>query len=115
MRELFPILLTLCILVAGFGIWYSARNNGWFVNETAEDFNLCRTSPDTVCIRWEYPQYGIRGFSKYHYNNDILHLTFDLSKNSFRDQIVLHIDTMNIHYIRIYGKTFPVKDIEVCK
>ena len=60
MRELFPILVTLAILAAIFGLWYSARNNGWFVDKRADDFSICRTSPDTLSFLWKYPNLAYR-------------------------------------------------------
>ncbi len=115
MRELFPILITLFILAAIFGLWYSARNNGWFVDKRADDFSICRTSPDTLSILSKYPDYGIRGWSTSRDNDDILHISFDLSKKSNQNKVTMAIDTQNVKRIELYGIMYKIKDFPVCK
>lgn len=115
MRELFPILVTLGILAAVFGLWYSARNNGWFVDKRADDFSICRMSSDTLSFLSKYPNYGVRGWSASRDNDDILHVSFDLSKNSSRNQVTMAIDTLNVKRIELYGIVYNIKDFPVCK
>lgn len=115
MRELFPILVTLCILAAIFGIWYAARDNGWFVNKKADDFSICRTSSDTLSFQRKYPDYGISGWNASRNDDDILHVSFELSRHGNRDQIIMAIDTQHVNYIELYGITYKIKDIPMCK
>ncbi|MDR1089983.1 MAG: hypothetical protein LBL79_02815 [Prevotella sp.] len=115
MRELFPILVTLSILIAVFGLWYSARRDGWFVDKRADDFSICRTSPDTLSFFWKYPNYGIRGCSTFRHNDDILHISFDLSKKSNRDRVTMAVDTQDVKRIELYGTVYTIKDIPCCR
>lgn len=115
MRELFPILVTLSILAAVFGLWYSARNDGWFVDKRADDFTICRTSPDTLSFLSKYPNYGVRGWSASRDNDDILHISFELSKKSTRNQVTMAVDTQNVKRIELYGIVYKIEDFPVCK
>lgn len=115
MRELFPILLTLCILVVGFGIWYVGRNDGWYINKEMADINICLQDSDKVCIDWIYPGYGVHGWSSRRIEDSTLHVSFNISKKSRRHTITMDIDTAKIKYIEIYGRIFTQKDIPVCK
>lgn len=115
MRELFPILLTLALLIVGFGLWYAGRNEGWFIDKSAADISICRKDSSTLQIEWKYPGYGIRGWSTSRHNNDILDISFHVSRNSYREQSIISIDTTKIRYIEIYGKMHTLKDIPICK
>lgn len=115
MRELFPILVTLGILVAVFGTWYVARNNGWFVDKKADDFSICRTSSDTLFFQQKYPDYGIQGWSASRGNDNVLHVSFELSRRSDRKEVTMAIDTQHVNYIELYGITYKIKDISMCK
>lgn len=115
MRELFPILLTLALLTVGFGLWYAGRNEGWYIDKSAADINICRKDSAKLQIEWKYPGYGINGWSASRHNDDILHISFHVSRNSHRKQSLIEIDTKSVRHIEIYGKMYALEEIPVCK
>ncbi|MFV0330707.1 MAG: hypothetical protein ACK5KL_12950 [Dysgonomonas sp.] len=113
-RGLSPILLTLIIAALIFGLWFAAMQKGWFIRKTADDINICRMNSNTLQINWKGSAYGITGWSSSRYNDDILHVDLNLTKGR-GGNIVLTIDTINVNYLEIYGKTISVREIPICK
>lgn len=113
--RLFPILLTLIILCLIFGGWFVAREKGWFIKRSIDDISICRTiNGDTVYIESNNTMYTITSWGALRNDDDTLHINFDLGKG-YGGRINLEIDTLNVHYLEIYGKTLPLKDIPLCK
>lgn len=113
-RDLFPILFTIAGLIIAFGLWYGARNRGWFHSYNPDDLSLCRISNDTLCLRWKDSQYGISKVSTTRHNDDVMHISIDKSRGS-HNNFIFGIDTINVNYLEVYGKVYTIKAIPLCE
>lgn len=113
--RLSPILFTLIIVVIVFGAWFAGNRQGWFLRKTADDFSICFNVKDTVIsIQSKIPGYGITGWSTSRYNDNILHIDLNVSRDR-RNDMAFKIDTVNVHYLELYGKIYHVKELPVCQ
>ena len=113
--RLFPILFTLVILLIVFGAWFTGVRQGWFLQKTANDFNICFNVSDTVVsVQSKIPGYGITGWSTNRRDDNILHINVDISRNG-RNKMTFKIDTATVQYLELYGKIYPVKELTHCQ
>ncbi|MFV0312976.1 MAG: hypothetical protein ACK5KN_15180 [Dysgonomonas sp.] len=113
--RLSPILFTLIILAIVFGAWFAGNRQGWFIRKTSDDFKVSFNKNDTViCIQCKIPGYGITGWSTSRYNDNILHIDLNVSRD-YRNDMTFKIDTVNVQYLELYGKMYPVKELPACQ
>ncbi|MBK5721891.1 hypothetical protein JGH11_13510 [Dysgonomonas sp. Marseille-P4677] len=111
--RLFPILFALIVLSIIFGGWFIGRDRGWFIRNSINDISISRTiNCDTVYIDSRNIMYAITSWEARRYNDDILHLKIGFNKG-YGESITLNIDTLNTHYLDIFGKILSIKDIPV--
>jgi len=111
-RKLFSILFTIIIVAVVLCVWLTGRQNGWFIHQSAKDFDLCRNEGgDTLFLNLKNTGYGIAGWGTSRYNDDILHVDIKLNRGSRDKDVKIHIDTANVRYLDMCGKILLVKQI----
>ena len=113
-KELFPILLTLSILLLVFGGWYAAKEKGWFQKKSADDIEVCRLGRDTLSLQCKNPKYTITGWNMTRHNDNILHIGVNITRG-FGERATFTIDTTTVDCLELYGKYYKLEDIPICE
>jgi len=110
-RGLFPILMTLFLLVVVFGCWYIVRNNGYFIHPKAEDIDIHLNDSGRVLVfKCLHRDFGLRGVEHVYYQDSILNVSFYCGRYTNKE-IKLPVDTSKVQQLKLYGQSWIIKDL----